>query len=157
TYVTFIRGPQRGSQLLKSVIEDEAENVWVRAGDQIYLSHEPKRYSVFGAVSKPGVYPFGPYQVNLLEAVAGAGGLLDERADGTGLFVFRHELRRLVDAIAPRHAGPPGNMVPVVYRVNMREPSAYFYAKAFMLQDKDILYVANARSVEVGKVLSLLN
>jgi polysaccharide biosynthesis/export protein len=157
TYVTVIRGSQRGSQLLKSVIEEQAENVWVRAGDQIYLSHEPRRYSVFGAASKPGIYPFGSSQVNLLEAVAGAGGLLDERADGTGLFVFRHEARKVVDAIAPLQKTPPGATVPVVYRVNMRNPAAYFYAKAFMLQDKDVLYVANARSVEIGKILGLIN
>jgi polysaccharide biosynthesis/export protein len=157
TYVTFIRGGQRGSQLLKNILDEQAENVWVRAGDQIYLSHEPRRYSVFGAVSRPGMYPFGSSQVNLLEAVAGAGGLLDERADGTGLFVFRHEQRKVVDAIAPLQKTPPGDVVPTVYRVNMRDPAAYFYATAFMLQDKDVLYVANARSVEIAKILGLIN
>jgi polysaccharide export outer membrane protein len=108
-------------------------------------------------VPKPGIYPFGSSQVSLLEAVAGAGGLLDERADGTGLFVFRHEPRKVVDAIAPQQKTPPGPTVPVVYRVNMRNPTAYFYTKAFMLQNKDVLYVANARSVEVGKILGLIN
>ena len=156
TYVTFIRGNQRGSQLLQSVVESDDENVWIQAGDQIYLNHEPRRYSVFGAVAKPGVYPFGSMQVNLLEGTAAAGGLIDERADGTGLFVFRHEPRHVVDAVAPGHNGPAGDVVPVVYRVNMREPAAYFYAKAMMLQDKDVLYVANARAIEVGKVLSLI-
>jgi len=157
TYVTFIRGSQRGSQLLKDVIENEAENVWVRAGDQIYLTHEPKRFSVFGAVGKPGVYPFGYNQINLLEGVAAAGGLLDERADGTGLFVFRYELPQLVAAIVPKLTPPPGGAIPVVYRVNLREPAAYFYARAMMLQDKDVLYVSNARAVEIGKVIALLN
>jgi polysaccharide export outer membrane protein len=103
------------------------------------------------------MYPFGSSQVNLLEAVAGAGGLLDERADGTGLFVFRHEQRNVIDAIAPLQKTPPGDVVPIVYRVNMRDPAAYFYAKAFMLQDKDVLYVANARSVEIAKILGLIN
>ena len=157
TYVTFIRGSMRGSQLLKDVIENESENVWVRAGDQIYLTHEPKRFSVFGAVAKPGVYPFGYNQVNLLEGVAVAGGLLDERADGTGLFVFRYELPQLVAAIVPKVSAPPGAAIPVVYRVNLREPAAYFYARAMMLQDKDVLYVSNARAVEIGKVIALLN
>jgi polysaccharide export outer membrane protein len=157
TYVTFIRGGQRGSQLLKEIIENESENVWVRAGDQIYLTHEPKRFSVFGAVAKPGVYPFGYNQINLLEGVAAAGGLLDERADGTGLFVFRYELPEVVAAVAPKYKGPPGAVVPVVYRVNLREPAAYFYARAMMLQDKDVLYVSNARSIEIGKLLALLN
>lgn len=156
TYVTFIRGNKRGSQLLQAVVDNEDDNVFIQAGDQIYLSHEPRRYSVFGAVARPGVYPFGSMTVNLLEGVAAAGGLIDERADGTGLFVFRHEPRHVVDAVAPGHGGPEGAVVPVVYRVNMREPAAYFFAKAMMLQDKDVLYVANARSVEVGKVLSLI-
>lgn len=157
TYVTFIRGDQRGAQLLKQIVDNEAENVWVKAGDVIYLSHEPKRFSVFGAVSKPGVYPFGSTQVNLLEGVAAAGGLLDERADGTGMFVFRHELPHVVAAVSPGFRAPPGAVIPVVYRVNLREPAAYFYAKAMMLQDKDVLYIANAKGVEVAKVLSILN
>jgi polysaccharide export outer membrane protein len=39
----------------------------------------------------------------------------------------------------------------------LREPAAYFYAKAMMLQEKDVLYIANAKGVEVAKVLSILN
>jgi polysaccharide biosynthesis/export protein len=157
TYVTFIRGDQRGSQLLKEIVDSESENVWVRAGDLIYLNHEPKRFSVFGAVLKPGVYPFGTTQINLLEGIAAAGGPLDERADGTGLFVFRHEPRRVVEALRPRNRAPQDSVVPVVYRANLREPAAYFYAKAMMLQDKDVLYVSNARTIEIAKLLSLFN
>ena len=50
-----------------------------------------------------------------------------------------------------------GGAIPAVYRVNLREPAAYFYARAMMLKDKDVLYVSNARDVEVGKVIALLN
>jgi len=157
-FVTFIRGDQRASQSLKAVIDSESENIYVRAGDQVYLSHEPQKFTVLGAVAKPGVYPFGAPQVNLLEAMAGAGGLVDEKADGTGLFLFRHEARKVVDILQPTGQRiPDGPYVPVVYRVNMRDPSAYFYAKAFQLQDKDVLFVANARGVEVAKVLTLIN
>ena len=157
TYVTFVRGKERGTQLLKAIIENNEENVFIRAGDQIYLTHEPKKYTVLGAVAKPGVYPFGSPEVNLLEAVAGAGGLVDERADGTGLFVFRHEYRHVVELVSPGRSLPAGSVIPVVYRVNMRDPSAYFFAKAFNLRDKDALYVSNARGVEVAKVLSLIS
>lgn len=157
TFVTFIRGDKRGSQSLKAVIDSEAENVYIRAGDQIYLSHEPQKFTVLGAIAKPGVYPFGAPQVNLIEAMAGAGGLVDERADGTGLFLFRHESCRTIEQLRPGHRIPDGHYVPVVYRVNMRDPSAYFYAKAFPLMDKDVLYVANARAVEVAKVLTMIH
>jgi len=62
-----------------------------------------------------------------------------------------------VAAIVPKVSAPPGAAIPVVYRVNLREPAAYFYARAMMLQDKDVLYVSNARAVEIGKVIALLN
>lgn len=158
TYITFIRGEQRGSQLLREVVDSESENVYVRAGDQIYLTHEPKTYTVLGALARPGVYPFGSARVNLLEAVAGAGGLLDERADSTGLFVFRYEPRKVAESvISDWKPVPEGTVVPVVYRVNMRDASAYFFAKAFTIQDKDVIYVANAKGAEIGKVLSMIN
>lgn len=157
TYVTFMRGSDRATQLLETIIQNTAENVFVYAGDRIYLNHDPKRFSMFGAIAKPGVYVFPTPQVNLLEAIAGAGGLLDERSDSTGLFLFRYEQRSLVEAIAPKDAKiPPGPIVPVVYRVSLRDPGSYFYAKGVMLKDKDVLYVANAKSVEISKVLTLL-
>ena len=64
---------------------------------------------------------------------------------------------RCASAIVPKLRPLPGGAIPVVYRVNLREPAAYFYARAMMLQDKDVLYVSNARAVEVGKVIALLN
>jgi polysaccharide export outer membrane protein len=156
TYVVFIRGEERGSQLLETVIESQSENVYLRAGDRVFLSHEPKKYSVFGAVKAPGVYAFGSPQVNLLEAVASTGGLLDERADATGLFVFRYEQRSLIEKLGHPLRGEFGAVVPTVYRVSLRDPGSYFYARGFMLRDKDVLYVANARGVEVAKVLRLI-
>jgi polysaccharide export outer membrane protein len=48
-------------------------------------------------------------------------------------------------------------MVPVAYRLNMRDPAAMFAARAFIIHDKDIVYVANAPMTEVQKVFSLIN
>ena len=81
TYVTFIRGDKQAQQLVTNVIEDTSENIYVTRGDRIYLSHDPKRYTVLGAVTKPGIYVFQSARINVLEAVASAGGLLDSRAD----------------------------------------------------------------------------
>lgn len=157
-YVTFVRGKTRGSQLLKTIVENQDENIFVSAGDRIYLTHEPRRYSVFGAVEKPGIYPFATASVNLLESVAGAGGLMDQRADATGIFVFRYEPAQVARSVAPGYDERKfGQVVPVVYRINLRDPSAYFYARGFMVQDKDVLYIANAKGVEFTKVMKMLN
>jgi polysaccharide export outer membrane protein len=157
-YVTFVRGQQRGTQLLERIIDEQNENIFILAGDRIYINHDPKRYSVFGAVQKPGAYVFPASQVNLLEAMAIAGGLIDERADSTGIFVFRYEPEAVVRAILPdaKHVSGSGS-VPTVYRISLRDPGSYFYARGFLVRDKDVLYIANAPGVEIAKVLRLMD
>lgn len=157
-YVTFERGQERGTQQLEKIIEDRRENIFVHAGDRIYVSHDPKRFSVFGAIHKPGVYVFPSSQVNVLEAMANAGGLIDERADATGLFIFRYEPEALVRQIKPNlDGGSFGPTIPTVYRISLRDPGSYFYARGFLLRDKDVVYVANSAAVEVAKVLRLID
>lgn len=157
TYVTFIRGPKRGSQLLEAIVENQDENIYISPGDRIYLSHEPKKYTVFGAVAKPGVYAFDSPQVNLLEAIAAAGGPLDSRADSTGLFLFRYESADMVQMLRPGYQNSKfTSVIPVVYRVSLRDPNSYFVARGFLLKDKDVLYTANAEGVEIAKVLKLI-
>lgn len=157
TYVTFIRGEATGIQLVKSVIDDPRENVYVARGDRIYLSHDPKRYTVLGAVTKPGIYVFEAAQVNALEAVASAGGLLDSRADASGLFVFRYEHPARLNSIGAKYAKFMNGRVPTIYRIDMSHARSYFFAQSFMLEDKDSVFVSNAKAVEVGKILRLIN
>ena len=158
TYVTFIRGDKTGIQLMKEVIDDPSENVYVTRGDRIYLSHDPKRYTVIGAVARPGIYVFESSRLNVLEAVASAGGLLDSRADASGLFVFRYERPEALANIGIRNVSNiVDGMVPTVYRIDMSHTKSYFYAQSFLLKDKDSVYVSNAKSVEVSKVLRMLN
>ena len=96
--------------------------------------------------------------MNVLEAMAIAGGLIDERADATGIFVFRYEPEAVIRAILARRetVGGSGN-VPTVYRISLRDPGSYFYARGFLVRDKDVLYIANAPGVEIAKVLRLID
>jgi len=157
TYVTFIRGKQSGLQLMKTVIDEPAENVNVIRGDRIYLSHDPKRYTVLGAVQKPGIYIFQSSKINVLEAVASAGGLIDRRADSSGLFVFRYERPETLSSIGIRSAHVVNGLIPTIYRIDMSHAQSYFYAQSFLLQDKDSVFVSNAKAVEVSKVLRMIN
>jgi polysaccharide export outer membrane protein len=43
-----------------------------------------------------------------------------------------------------------------VYRANYRDPSAFFVTQRFPVRHKDIIYVANADSIEVVKFLNYL-
>jgi polysaccharide export outer membrane protein len=160
TYVTFIRGEETAVQLLSTIMETKAENIYVSRGDQVYLTHDPKRYTVLGAVTSPGIYTFEAASVTVLEAVASAGGLLDERADSTGLFVFRYERMETLEKINvdySRAVTGAGNKVPTIYRINMRHAKSYFYAQSFLLQNRDSVFVANADTAQLEKLLRLIN
>ena len=160
TYVTFIRGDVQAVQLLSTVMETSAENIYVARGDQIYLTHDPKRYTALGAVTKPGIYTFESARVTVLEAVASAGGLLDQRADSTGLFVFRFERPETLDKMHIDHSRAvrgAGGSIPVIYRINMQHAKSYFYAQSFILQNRDSVFVANADTAQLEKLLRLIN
>lgn len=157
TYVTFQRGDRQGVQLVKTIIEQPKENIFVARGDRIYLSHDAQRYTVLGAVHKPAVYSFDASTVSMLEAVATAGGLIDARADSTGIFVFRYESPQVLEKLGAAYGRTIRGRVPTIYRINMQHAKSYFYAQSFHLQDKDSVFVANAATVEVSKILALIN
>ncbi len=158
TLVTLIRNGVRGTQNLKRIIRNPSENIYVRPGDQIYLSHKPQTFTAFGAVSKTGEYPFDSDRVNILEAVARAGGLLDTRADSKGVFLFRFEDNKVLRAFGhPQEEMSPTGITPVVYVLDMSKPRAFFLAQGFLMKDNDVIYVANSVSTELQKFLALIN
>jgi len=111
---------------------------------------------------------FDAATVSLAEAVARVGGLDDARANPEAVFLFRFE--RPVNAqtlgIVPAGSVPavsspviPGTVaqgVPVIYQVNMRNPQTFFAMQQFPMQDKDLIYIANAPTVQIYKFLQLI-
>ena len=47
--------------------------------------------------------------------------------------------------------------MPVIYHVDMRDPQTYFLIQQFAMRDKDLIYIANARTVQLYKFLQLIN
>ena len=58
---------------------------------------------------------------------------------------------------APQLGTGPDRTSPVVYRLDMSDANSYFLAQRFPVEDKDIIYVANARLNELQKFFTLLN
>ncbi len=122
------------------------------------LVQVPQTFSVFGATTQNTEVPFGAEKLTLAQALAKAGGLQDLRADPRGVFLFRFEPASVVGALnAPALATGPNGTSPVVYRLNLREAKNYFYAERFPMEDKDVIYVANAPLTELQKFFTLVN
>jgi polysaccharide biosynthesis/export protein len=47
-------------------------------------------------------------------------------------------------------------MVPVVFRIDLTDPSSFFLMQSFPIENNDVLYVSNAPVTEMQKYLNLL-
>jgi polysaccharide biosynthesis/export protein len=71
------------------------------------------------------------------------------------VFIFRFESRNTPDSEGQLTNAPDVN-IPVIYRINLRDPRTFFVAQGFQMENKDVLYVANASAAEAQKFLNLL-
>ena len=157
TFVTLVRGGSSVRIPMQAMLTDPAENVYVRPGDVISVARDPQTFTAAGATGQNAVVPFEGIGITLDQAIARTGGLADSRADPAGVFVIRYEQPSDYDQLGLRRpdAGTP-SQVPVIYRVNMRDPNGFFLARRFPVRNKDILFVSNAPLTEVQKVMSML-
>jgi polysaccharide export outer membrane protein len=158
TYVTIERRGRRATALFRTIVEDPSENIFVRPGDTIFVNRERRTYLAFGASGLNGRFDFEEFDLTLGEALAKAGGLLDSRADPAQVFLYRLVKRKVLfeAGLAPSE-GERGNVVPVIFRANLRDPSMFFAVQQFVMEDKDIIFVSNSASTELSKVLDVIN
>ncbi|MEK6318792.1 MULTISPECIES: polysaccharide biosynthesis/export family protein [Burkholderia] len=154
--VQLTRNDKLVSMPLDTVIRDPKQNIPLEAGDVVTALYQPFSFSVIGAAGKSQEVDFETQGITLAQALARSGGLDDTRADAQGVFVFRLE-----DANALPWPQTPvrtlsDGRVPVVYRVNLRDPNSFFALQGFLMKDKDLLYVSNAPIAELQKVLNLI-
>jgi polysaccharide export outer membrane protein len=158
TFVRLSRGGVTATIPMEALVSDPSENIYAHAGDVLTLVRLPQSFTVFGATGANSQIPFTAEHMTLVEALAKAGGLQDQRADPAGVFLFRFEPPRIVNALGrPQLGTGPQGSTPVVYRLDLRDAKSYFLAQRFPIDDKDVIYVANADLNEIQKFFALLN
>lgn len=154
--VQVTRGDEFASMPLDLVIRDPKQNVPLRAGDVVTAIHQPLFFSALGATGKNEEVPFEAQGISLSQALARAGGLNDNRSDPKGVFIFRFEKADALEWPQLPVMATPEGLVPVLYRVNLTNPQSFFVMQSFPIKDKDVLYIANAPTVELQKFLNLV-
>lgn len=157
TYVTLQRRGRTATVLFDRLVKSPSENIFLAPGDTVYVNRERRTFLAFGASGASGRVDFDDSDLTLGEALGKAGGLLDNRADPSQVFVYRTESRDLVKKFGVDLSKMSGNEIPVIYKANLRDPAAFFASQKFAMRDKDILYISNAKSVELTKLLSIIN
>lgn len=157
TFVRLTRDGVTATAPLSVLVADPAQNIFARPGDVVIVSRVPQTLSVFGASGKNASITFDTEHLSLAEALAKAGGLLDERADASAIFVMRYEPVDLVRTLGqPTAARAPAGLSPVVYRLDLADAKSYLLAKRFSVRDKDIVFVAEAKAVPITRALQTL-
>jgi polysaccharide export outer membrane protein len=156
--VRLSRGGVTASIPLAVLVAAPKEDIFAEPGDILTLERVPKTFSVFGGANENRKLEFDAAQVSLIEALAKARGLNEQRADPAGVFLFRYEPVALVKALGmPPATRAAGGLTPVVYRFDLWDPKVYLLAGRFPLHDKDIVFVADAAGRKLYKFIQALN
>ncbi|PZO86757.1 MAG: capsular biosynthesis protein [Sphingomonas sanxanigenens] len=155
--IQITRNAKVSSLPLETVIHDPRQNVRLQPDDVMTVLFQPFSFTALGAVGKNEELPFEATGLTLAQALGRISGLQDSRADVKGAFIFRLEdPNALPPEVRTTARLTPDGKVPVIYRINMKDPSTFFIAQSFPIRDKDILYVSNAPLADIQKFLSLI-
>jgi polysaccharide export outer membrane protein len=157
TWVMLQRGTRRATVPFANLVYEPSNNIFVQPDDHIYVYREQQKFLAFGASGQQGEFNFDAWRINLAEAVGKAGGLVDVQADAASVFVYRPEPRELAELLGVDVKRFPGELVPVIFSINFRDPGGYFLATNLQMRNQDVLFIANSPSVDVTKYLAYLN
>jgi polysaccharide export outer membrane protein len=157
TWVTLERDGKRATIPFANLVYVSSNNIFVQPGDRIYLYREPMKFLAFGATGQQGEFSFDAWRINLAQAVAKAGGLLDLQADPGSIFLYRQEPREVAEQLGVDCTNFSGELIPIIFNVSFQDPAGYFLATKLDMRPFDVLYVANAPQVDITKVLNFIN
>lgn len=152
--ITLTREGVSSTMPLNRIFEEPRQNLRLSPGDILTLESQPNSFIAVGATSINARLPFGNRPYFLSDALGAVGGVLDSRGDPAAVYVLRIE--EPVFATVNYGATPLDNDgAPVAYLFDLDKAASFFLTRRFQMQDKDIIYVANAPTVELQKLLDI--
>ena len=156
TWVMLEREGRQAAAPFSALLEQPANNIFVRPQDTIYVFTQPQTFVAFGASGQQGQFPFGAWRLSIAEALGKAGGLNDNLADPASVYLYRGERREVAEQLGVDCGRFSGPLVPIIYNLNLRDPAGYFLATKFEMRNKDVIFTSNSTSVEASKLLVYL-
>jgi polysaccharide export outer membrane protein len=141
---------------LETIIRDPQQNVPLQPGDVVTALFQPYSFTALGATGKNEEINFETQGITLAQALARSGGLIDQRSNARGVFIFRFEPKAALDWPHQPVMATAEGMVPAVFRVDLSDPASFFLIQNFPIENRDILYVSNAPITEMQKFLNVL-
>ncbi len=141
TLVAVQRGSASGTLTLAEIARSQTNNVVILPGDTVTVGHAPRRFAVYGGVSRPGNIEIPIETANLAYLLAEVGGLNNRVAQARSVYVFRSDA---------------GTRNATAYQFDFSRPDALLLANAFQLEPSDITYVASADAADFQRFVSIM-
>lgn len=155
--VQVTRGNVVAGMPLQDVIRDPRQNIFLRPGDVVTAFYQSHSFTVLGAAGKNEEIKFETQGITLAQALGRIGGVRDDRANPRGVFIFRLEDPSVLDQDAAKSVQlTPEGKIPVIYRINLRDPVTFFAAQHFAMRDRDVVYVTSAPSADLQKFVNII-
>jgi polysaccharide export outer membrane protein len=144
--VTLSRAGAKKSFNLRELYQNgnANQNIVLQHDDVLHIArNDGNKVFVLGEVRQPKSYMIGRSGMTLAEALADAGGMFEQSANASGIFVIRQ-------------ADPASGLVADVFQLNAKNATALIMAEQFRLQERDIVYVTAAPIARWNRVISQL-
>ncbi|MHA6205824.1 polysaccharide biosynthesis/export family protein [Dyella soli] len=154
--IQVARGGIVRSLPLEAIIKDPSQDIVLQPDDVVTAAYQPLSFVAMGATGRNAEINFEATGVSLAEALGRMGGLADSRSDPRGVFIFRFEDASALPPSTSQQNVTADGRVPVIYQIDLRNPQSLFIAQNFQVENKDIVYVANAPLAELQKFMSIV-
>jgi polysaccharide export outer membrane protein len=154
--IQLSRNGQTIAMPMEEIVQDPRQNVVLQPGDVLTALHLPLSFTALGAINKNEEINFEAQGISLAQALGRIGGLQDMRADSMGVFIFRFEEPSTLGLVGSEPSLTPEGKMPVVFRVDLKDPRSFLVAQGFPIKNKDVLYVSNAPGAELQKFINIL-
>ena len=141
----FRNGTEEELSLFSLISEgDQRQNRLLRDGDLLHIpSADNQGVAMLGQVRSPGNLRMNRERLSLTDALARAGGVNEQTARPSGIFVLRRN-------------EPGAAKIATVYQLDISNAIALTMASNFQLEPKDVVYVTTAPIARWNRVISLL-
>lgn len=151
--ITVRRGTQTGSVWMEDLIANPANDIALKAGDQIILEQDERYFVSMGTTAQRRV-KFETHNPSVIEALASIGGLRSSQSNPRGIFIFRVEPPEIANRVLGR--SDISSPQKFAYVVDLTQESSIFTAQDFLIMDEDTIYTTEAPYVKWRNILGVL-
>lgn len=143
--ITITRKNQKHTLPLSHILDNPLENIMLQYGDIVSSKINPNKFIALGAINSNTDISFKLDKISLANGLALVNGWQDVRADVSNVYVLR--------SFTKETSNQPNY---IIYSFNLDSAEGLIIASKFLLEDDDVLYIADNKSYEIQKFLNLI-